>query len=350
MILTDLSLTNWRNHEKIEIHPSEGLNAIVGDNGAGKTNLAEAIYYLSLGRTWRGLTGEELIRKGKEEALLLATLKEGENARKIEIRLQGRRRTILLNGKPIKRLSDLSKVAYVIAFSPQNTSIFSGPPADRRSFLDLAIAKEDATHLSDLNSFLKLLGERNAVLKGETVDEAYLSVLTDQLVEVELPIIERRTAYLKRLEPTLKSVATAIFGKERPVTIAYEPFVGVEGYKEKAKALYQSSLGLDKIRGTTTYGIHKEDFSVMLDEKEVGTYGSQGENRILSLAMHLTPYFLIKEKDKKPIVVLDDVYSELDETHASNLTALLKTMGQVFITTTNSNITNASVIEVKKLP
>ena len=350
MILTELTLRNWRNHEKITVNPSPGLNVIVGDNGTGKTNLAEAIYYLSLGRTWRGLSGGELIRKGEKEATLLASLKEGENVRKIEIDLKERQRTILLNGKAIRRLSDLSKIANVIAFSPQNTSIFSGPPADRRSFLDLAIAKEDPAHLSDLNTFLKLLSERNTVLKDELRDEAYLSVLTDQLIAIELPIIKRRVAYLKRLEPTLKKVATAIFGKERPIAISYEPFIGIDGYQEKAKALYQSSLDLDKVRGTTTYGIHKEDFTVMLDDKEVGTYGSQGENRILSLAMHLAPYFLIEEEGKKPIVVLDDVYSELDENHANNLTALLETMGQVFITTTNSNVTNASVIEVTKLP
>lgn len=347
MILTELSLRNWRNHESVTINPSDKLNVIVGDNGAGKTNLAEAIYYLSLGRTWRSLSGDELIRKGEAEAIARACIKEGELIRKIEIDINQKRRSIYLNEKPIRRLSDLSKVSNVIAFSPQNTTIFSGAPADRRAFLDLAIAKEDATHLNDLNTFLKLMSERNAVLKDEFRDENLLSVLTERLIEVQLPIVKRRAAYVRRLAPMLEETAKAIFGKERKIGITYEPFVEIDGYKEKADRLYKESLNLDEIRGTTAKGIHKEDFTVLLDEKEVGTYGSQGENRILSLAMHLAPYFLTEEEGKKPIVVLDDVYSELDEKHANNLTQLLTGMGQVFITATNTTITNASIIEVK---
>ncbi len=350
MILVELTLRNWRNHKEISIHPSPKLNLVVGGNGTGKTNLAEAIYYLSLGRTWRGLSGEELIKKGEPEATLKAILEEGGNVRKIEVDLTDKKRVITLNGKPIKRLSDLSKAANMIAFSPKNASIFTGPPADRRSFLDLSIAKEDPQHLNDLNDFLKLLSERNAVLKNEAPDDGYLSVLTERLIAIQYPIIKRRKAYIERLEPTVKKVANAIFGKERRISVAYDPFTKMEGYEENAERLYEGSLESDKTRKSTTKGIQKEDFTVTLDDKEVGTYGSQGENRIMSLAMHLSPYFLTEEEGKKPIIVLDDVYSELDEAHRTNLTKLLERMGQVFITATETKITNTSEIEVMKLP
>ncbi len=345
MILTELTLVNWRNHGKLTIRPKDGMNAIVGENGSGKTNLAESIYYLSFGRTWRGLSNDELIKDGESEAYLSATLKDGGSVKKIDVALSKGHRTISLNGKPIRRLSDLSKAANVIAFSPKDTTIFSGPPAERRAFLDKAIAKEDPSHIQSLNDFAKILTERNALLKDECRDERYLSVLTESLIETEIPILERRKSYIEKLEPTLKEVAKAIFGAERGVSVSYNPFVD-EFAKDAISSMYQESLPLDKIRGSTTKGIHKDDFTVTLDGREVGTYGSQGENRILSLSMHLSPYFLAKEKGKEPIVVLDDVYSELDEKHAKNLTELLKHMGQTFVTTTDKQIENASIIEV----
>ncbi len=345
MILTELTLVNWRNHDRLTIKPNEKLNVIVGENGSGKTNLAEAIYYLSLGRTWRGLTNNELIKADETEAYLHATLKEGESSRKIDVHLEKNRRTISLNGKPIRRLSDLSKAANVIAFSPKDATIFTGPPAERRSFLDKAIAKEDPSYIDCLNGFEKILTERNALLKNEFLDERYLSVLTESLIKAEIPIIKRRKGYIERLEPTLKEVSKAIFGHERGVSISYNPSIdGVD--EETLRLAYEESLPLDKIRGMTNKGIHKDDFSVYLDKKEVGAYGSQGENRILSLSIHLSPYFLAKENGGEPIAVLDDVYGELDEKHAKNLTDLLKTMGQTFVTTTDKTIENASVIEV----
>ena len=149
MILKEITLRNWRNYRETTVSPSPGLNLIVGQNGAGKTNLAEAIYYLSLGRAWRGLSHEELIRQDAESARLVATIEEGGLPRKIEVNLTKKGRSIFVNGKGVHRLSDLSKVSNVIAFSPENVRIFSGPPAERRSFLDLAIAKEDPGHLTE---------------------------------------------------------------------------------------------------------------------------------------------------------------------------------------------------------
>ena len=352
MIVTDISLRNWRNHESLSVTPSPKVNLIIGSNGSGKTNLAEAIYYLSLGRTWRGLGGSELIRDGEQEAIVKASVKEGDIVRRLEFDVYSKRRAIYLNEKPIKRLSDLSKASNVIAFSPQNTSIFSGPPANRRDFLDLAIAKEDPTHINNLNAFLKILQERNAVLKNEIRDDTYLEVLTERLIELQRPIVEKRSNYIRRLAPVIGEIASKIFSDKRVVGVEYAPFVPLEGdYEAEARRIYNDSLPADIARGTTSKGIHKEDYTVTLDGKDVGAYGSQGENRILSLAMHLAPFFLVEDENKKPIVVLDDVYSELDEAHAANLSKLLWEMGQVFVTTTNKNIENASVIEVsKKLP
>lgn len=347
MILKEITLRNWRNYRETTVSPSPGLNLIVGQNGAGKTNLAEAIYYLSLGRAWRGLSHEELIRQDAESAHLVATIEESGLPRKIEINLTKKGRSIFVNGKGVRKLSDLSKVSNVIAFSPENVRIFSGPPAERRSFLDLAIAKEDPGHLTDLNAFLKILQERNAVLKDEFRNDGYLSVLTSELIAIERPISERRKRYLERLLAAFKECASSIFGEGREVSILFHPFLESDGYEEKAKALYAESLAADIARGSTSKGAHKEDFTVMLDGKDVGAYGSQGENRILSLALHLTPFFLVEDEGKKPIVVLDDVYSELDDNHAQNLTALLQRMGQVFVTATKTNLENASVIEVQ---
>lgn len=347
MRLARLELRDWRCYDSLKLDFENGISIIEGGNGEGKTNIAEAIYYLSLAHSWRTSDDTPLQKAGCQSSIVRACVCEGEFRRLIEIRLSKEGKRILLNDKPIHRLSELSKMVNVLLFTPEDTELFTSSPSLRRSFLDVSIAKTDVDYLNFIGAYRHLLVERNGALKLEKSDRSYLDVLTDQMVEVQQRIVNKRLIYVRRLNGALSTLASRLFGQNRSAKLVYRPFVNPDDkFTEEAKKAYQRSLETDLLRKSTSVGIHREDFQLLLDEKDVGIYGSQGENRLSAIALKLSPYFLIEEEEKKPIVVLDDVYSELDQLHASSLSSLLKSMGQVFVTATDLKIDGASYVEV----
>lgn len=347
MKVTKISLLNFRTYERLVYEPSPLINIIEGPNGCGKTNLAESIHYLSLSKSWRTNDISELVRFGSNNALIEARVESGGLTKTISISISQTGKKIAINGKPAKRLSELSKCVNVLLFSPEDVSIFRGSPSVRRNFLDVNLSKSSLDYLSLYGRFTKLLEERNAILKKNDVDESYLEVVTDRLIEVQEPIIRYRELYAEGLNKILTSLANALYGDDRELKIEYKPFIkSGSGFVEKAKKAYRRSIESDIRYKTTSIGIHREDFVTKLDGKDISSFGSQGENRLASIALKLSPYFAVEEEGEKPIVVLDDVYSELDQEHSKRLCDLLKSMGQVFITSTKLEIEGASKYDV----
>lgn len=347
MILTRLTLSDWRSYKQLDLTFEKGLTLIEGNNGEGKTNIAEAIHYLSLARSWRSDDDAPLIRAGAENCCVRACVREGDINRVVEIRLSKEGKRISLNGKPIKKLSELSAVANVLLFSPEDTRLFVASPLLRRSFLDVSISKVDQAYMSLIANYRRLLQERNAALKAEKKDTMLIDVLTERLLETEKPIIEKRKDYINSLNEKLPKVAEKLFGEKTAIEVVYKPFLSIsDKFIEEGKKAYERSLDGDLMRKSTSIGIHREDLSLELNGRDVGVYGSQGENRLSAIAIKLTPYFLISETEKKPIIVLDDIYSELDESHAKNLSSLLVALNQTFVTTTKLDINGASYVDV----
>ena len=347
MTITHLELRDWCSYHTLSLDLPAGLTLIEGANGSGKSNLAEAIYYLSLAHSWRSDDLKALIKEGAASANVTATLVEGALNRQISITLTPQGKRIEVNGKPIKRLSELSKLVNVILFAPPDTGLFTGSPGDRRAFLDVSLSKQSLDYFSLIGKFNRLLEERNAALKKPHPDKVYLGVVTDRLIEVEEPLAQYRSLYVGQLNELLSGLASELYGEKRTAKIVYRPFVKLgDGYKEAAKSLYDKSLDGDLLRKSTSVGIHHEDFVLLLDGKDIAAYGSQGENRLAAIAIKLAPFFLIEDPTKKPIVVLDDVYSELDAEHSSRLTALLQKLQQTFVTAAKLDIEGASIIDV----
>ena len=167
MQIKNISLKNFRNHSYRNFDFSNNLNVITGENAVGKTNIVEAIYYLSLGRSFRANDDSELIKRNHERAEINATILEGELTRKIKVNITKNGRAILINGKNISKLSELSKCVNVILFQPKDVMLFSGPPRDRRNFLDISISKKSAMYLDYISRYDKVLKERNDLLKSE---------------------------------------------------------------------------------------------------------------------------------------------------------------------------------------
>ncbi len=347
MILTQLSLRNFRTYDSLDITFDKGLNVIVGPNAVGKSNLAEAIHFLSLARSWRTTEEGILIKEGADVAIVKARVKEGRLTREIEIEITKNSKKIKINGKQAKRLSELSKIVNVICFAPEDVQLFSSSPGQRRGFLDVSLSKQSNDYFNLISTYNRLLKERNALLKTNNVDMALLDVLTEQLAMVSEPIVHYRTMYVSSLNSVLPDVLKKIRGDDAGAELVYKACARDDGtFPKKIRKAFKDSLSGDLLRKTTSVGPHRDDLVFKLNGKDISQFGSQGENRMAVLALKLAPSFLIEDEERKPICVLDDVASELDAKHVADLSELLTHFPQVFVTTTNLDIDGASFIDV----
>ena len=344
MIVQQLTLENFRNYKTLKLGLSPSLNVLIGRNGSGKTNFVEAIHYLSNARSWRTTDQSILIREGCAETLIEGKIEVGELSKEVSISLSKGSKKISINGKAAKNVSELSKLVNVLLFTPSDVPLFMTSPSKRRSFLDEALCKSSITYQDELRSYNKLLTERNNVLKDENVDLGVLEVLTSQIASVALKIAKERDSYIKATNEILPNILKELLGDVNG-KIVYKPFVNTSSSLEEVKALYEKSKDKDLVLKSTSIGPHREDFAFILNEKDLGDYASQGQNRMAVLSLKLSPYFLAKSEEK-PIVVLDDVSSELDEDNLNRLKKFVTKLDQVFITATKLEIEAASNIEV----
>ncbi len=211
------------------------------------------------------------------------------------------------------------------------------------------MSKQSSTYLGLITRYEKALKERNSILKNEHPDLLHLDATTELMVELAEPIIQYREEYMNKINEILSRVIQALGGGETHATVVYQPFLkSLVDFQSEARSVFAQALETDLRRKTSTVGIQREDFSVLLNGSDIGRYGSQGENRLIALALKLSPYFLIKNREKRPIIVLDDALSELDENHQVRLIQFLGRFEQVFITTTHYQKNDASIYEVSE--
>ncbi|MCQ2792937.1 MAG: DNA replication/repair protein RecF [Bacilli bacterium] len=348
MIVTKLVLRNFRNYSWLELDFQKGLNFIVGDNAEGKTNIVEAIHFLSLARSFRTNENAELIMKTRQFATIEAKVEQLTTKKEITALMTSSGKKISCNNKPVRRISELSSLINVIVFEPKDSLMFVDSPIVRRNFLDINLSKKSPIYLESLMRYEKLLRERNILLKDENVDKVQLNVVTTQLIDASYVIAKYRLAYINEINRVLSKIVTSIKGEKEEAYLVYEPFVKVDDkFVERATRAYDKGLESDIKRKITQIGIHREDIKMLLNGDDISTHGSQGENRIIVIALKLAPYFLIEDKGERPIIVLDDVMSELDKEHQERLISFLRKFEQVFITSVTTNVKNASVYEVK---
>lgn len=345
MIISTLELLNFRNHKSTSVIFTSGLNVIVGENGIGKTNIVEAIDFLGFAKSFRTSDSLPLIKEGEQKAIINAEVHTPTRTQ-IEIEVMPRHKVVRINNKAVSKLSALSKYVTVTTFQPADVFFFDESPQTRRRFVDATLAKSDEEYLATLISYEKLLKERNAALKSENNDDV-IAVIDEPFFKNALDLVRKRENFVRELSKIVNETLQKLTNEKLRVRLSYKATLQTEGDALKAGlAKMSANRDKEKVLQTTTIGPHRDDLVATLNGKVVKTHASQGQKRLIAIALKLAPYFLEKKEHRRPIIVLDDVLSELDELHRERLLTLLLACQQVFVTATEYTNHAHSIYEI----
>ena len=335
MIITQLKIRNFRNYDSCNISFIPGINVFIGDNAQGKTNLLEAIYFLSSTRSFRDVLDKEMIKEEELFSNLEVIMNEEDKTIVISSVIHPTGKSLLLHKQPVMKASDFIGVLNTVIFSPIDLELFHTSPKVRRRFLDLELGKISKSYLFHLKKYHQLLKERNAYLKQERVDSEYLEVITKQLIEVQKPLVVERQEFIHFINGKINDFYSTLSESFQKVSLTYQTSSDEMDEQELLKK-YQKYIEKDKALGQTTVGVHRDDIEFFLENRNVIQYASQGQKRMIVLALKLALSSYIYEKSKRtPILLLDDVLSELDSKRRKNLFKVIPEEIQTFITTTD---------------
>lgn len=304
----------------------------------GKTNLLDAIHYLSLVRSHLGTIDRLSIKKGAEEANLIGTyrLDDGEEER-IALRIrQDKPKQLSRNGKLYPRLSDHIGRLPLVVISPQDYRLIRGGSGDRRRFLDRLLSQLDQSYLQDLVHYEQALQQRNHMLRNEMRDSHLLEVVETQLALKGCSILSRRESFVTHFSPLFLQHYHRVSGTHEPVSLVYhsECSDSMETYLRELERRRE----VDFVAGTTTYGIHRDDLLLHLGEELMRKVGSEGQNKTFLVGLKFAEYAILsQEMHLRPLLLLDDLFDKLDESRVCNIISLVsqEDFGQIFITDTN---------------
>lgn len=328
MIIKSLELQDLRNYQSLEINFGSGINILYGDNAQGKTNILEAIYISSTTKSHRGTKDKDIIRFGCEEAHIRTYIVDKEDVEtKVDMHLRrNKSKGIAIDGKKIKKASDLLGLINVVFFSPEDLNIIKNGPTERRHFTDMELCQLDNFYLYNLNNYNKIVNQRNTLLKDLYFNPSLqdtLNIWDSQLVSFGSKVIERRIAFVEQLNEIIGPMHEKLSGGRETLKIIYDPNISIENFEE---ALISSKQRDIKTK-MTNVGPHRDDFIFMAGDIDVRRFGSQGQQRTAALSLKLSEIELVKKMtNDTPLLLLDDVLSELD---VNRQNFLLNSIGDV---------------------
>ncbi len=346
MHLENIEIQNYRNYEHAELSFSPSINVLIGENAQGKTNLIESIYFLALSRSHRTSRDRELIRWDSDFAKVKGILKKKSHSVPLEIILSKRGKNAKLNHLEQKKLSDYIGQLNVVLFAPEDLSLVKGSPSVRRKFIDMELGQMNKIYLYHLTQYQRVLRQRNQFLKqaryNKKHDTIYLEVLTEQLAAEAAEVLHSRFKFVRQLSKWANDVQNDISNEKEQLVISYRTTtnataeMSVEDIFESLKEEYKSATTQEIDQGTTTIGPHRDDLIFYVNDRNVQTYGSQGQQRTTALSLKLAEIELMHEMTGEyPILLLDDVLSELDDSRQTHLLKTIQDKVQTFITTTS---------------
>jgi len=336
MFLSQLWLTDFRNYETAHLVFNEGITLITGDNGNGKTNLLEAIAWFSKGKSFRGAPNDALIIQNKEKAILRAEITANTRKTTLEVELNNfGRNQFQINGKNVNKKKELQEKIRTTIFGPEDLSLIKGSPSERRNYLDELLFDLHTKNQLIKTNFEKCLKQRNTLLKqakGKLTTEikTTLDVWDEKFSESGQQLALERINLLEKLKPEIENILKKFTNNQDTVSFEYEQL----WEKEKLFETLQTERETDIRRGTTTTGPHRDEIGIKINNLLSKNHSSQGEQRSLALGLRLAGHEIIKKTTgSEPIVLLDDVFSELDATRCHTLIDLLPKKQAVLTTT-----------------
>ncbi len=334
MVIERLTIKNYRNYAFAEIYPSKGVNLFIGDNAQGKTNLLESVRLASVGRSSRTPRWQELIKWGEKAASVNVRVRKDVGADEVTVRL-GDAKSVAVNGFPVSRIGELMGVVKTVLFTPDELGIVKNGPGERRRFADIALCQLSRAYFYALTRYNKILSQRNRLLKSDPADDA-LEVWDLQLAREGAGVIKSRKGFVRRINALAEQIHSEIAESEK-LEVRYD---GIDGEsKEEIErnfyALLSAGRKRDKQFCVTHYGPQRDDIAISANGVDLRTYGSQGQQRSAALSLKLAEMELLKqESGEYPVLLLDDVLSELDHKRQSEL---IKKIGayQTIITCTH---------------
>ena len=337
MIFTDLRMQNFRSYQDGSFEIGEGVTIVVGPNAAGKTNLIEALMMAATGNTYRG--SDALIAHGSEWARIDAHT-AGNNARTVKLRTQNGRRTekeFEIDGKSYKRLPAPQRQP-VVLFEPNDLQLLHGEPGGRRDLADNLIEQLDEGYGALRNQYKRTISQRNALLKQASRDSTQLFIWNVRLAELASGVVGKRLSLVDAINDKLSGLYSEISKQPTDVVAVYKSSIGHENYATALLRALERDIELDYARGFTGHGPHRDDIAFLFKGRNAAAQVSRGEIRTLLLSLKIIELELIKEHSgSRPLLLLDDVFSELDGTRRKALTNFLKDY-QAVITTTDADV------------
>jgi DNA replication and repair protein RecF len=358
MYIERLKLTSFRNIMEAELEFSPGKNLICGLNGAGKTNILEALFYIGAARSFRTHLDENMVNSNSDFFRLEARGQIPPHDVLIEIAVKpGTRKTIKANSAPLKKLGELFEYFRLVEFSPYDINIIIGAPSLRRKFLSITIAQSEPRHIAVLSEYYKTLAQRNALLKTYQGrdrllpdQEATLLVWDEKLAQHAVAIHTSRCHFIEKISLLATDYYQKISASKEQLTLRYSPSPKIEEYDPVALcAKWSSRRRRELAMGQTLYGPHRDDLAFSIDGLEAKSGASQGQIKTAVLSLKLAQYEYLKERlNQTPIVLLDEIFSDLDSARLDFIIELLPQLGQTFIATSKpSEIKDLTIFNSK---
>ncbi|MBT3547166.1 MAG: DNA replication and repair protein RecF [Flavobacterium sp.] len=341
MYLQKLSLVNFKNFDSKTFEFEEKINCFVGQNGIGKTNILDAIYYLSFAKSYFNPVAVQNIQHHKAFFVVEGDYSINDRKEKIICSLKkGQKKILKRNGKAYEKFSDHVGQVPLVIISPSDRDMVTDGSDSRRKFIDGVISQQDKSYLKGLIAYNKVLSQRNALLKyfaaNRTFDAINLEVYDDQLIAFGSAIFKKRKEFLEQFIPIFNHKYQIISNENEEVNLIYKSQLLSSTYKD----LLKNSLGKDKMLQYTTVGIHKDDLSFEIGDYPIKKFGSQGQQKSYLIALKFAQFEFIKQQSNLiPIMLLDDIFDKLDESRVSQIIELVDNdeFGQIFITDTHSD-------------
>ena len=352
MFIKNLKLFNFKNHSEKSFDFSPEINCFVGNNGAGKTNILDALHYLSMAKSFLGnLDAQNILHESDFFAIEAEIQGEEKNdIIKVQLPKEGKK-IIKKNDKTYERIADHIGFLPSVMISPYDSNLISDGSESRRKFLDVMISQTDSDYLFALIQYQKTLQQRNALLKyfakNRTFDLDSLEIYNDRLNKFGTQIFEKRQRFVASILPTIQHFYEIISKGNEKVTVIYESNLNEQNFEE----ILSENLEKDRVLTYTSRGIHKDDLRFEMNGNLIKKFGSQGQQKSFLIALKLAQIKRIKDiTNKNPILLLDDIFDKLDDNRVSQLIELVnqQNFGQIFITDTHRERTESVVKRINE--